>query len=142
MIPSVLKLKEKIYQFLSASQPVIDLATIAIAHPQTSSELQKGKGVVAITQLYDLQEGFVISPSLLYPWLQFACWDTSEPRSTRLLETVITCIESWDSATFSTPDQQVNSINRRRRNGPFFTDKVQLFVASVDVGFKLSTLGV
>ncbi len=139
MIPSILALKSKVFELLTGDVSVSALADVGAAHPLEPSKVTPNKGFVAITQVYDLQEGTVITRNLLYPWLQFACWDISDPRATRLLEAVVNCIESWTAIALQSPGQKVNSINRRRRNGPFFDDKTQLFVASVDVGFKLST---
>lgn len=140
MIPSVMRLKARIFDFLTGCTELMQLTNVGIAHPGQATDLKNGKGYIAITQLYDGLEGRYLTRSLLYPWLQFACWHTTEPRATLLLERLINWIEKWQPADFSTDDQRVNFINRRNRSGPLYDPKTQLFVSSVDIGFNLSNL--
>lgn len=139
-VPSVATLKSKLWSYLSARPEITAMATISPTHPTATGDLTSTKGRVVISQLYDTLEGSIVTRALLAPTLQFACWGTSEPFATQLLEKVVAALEGWRPSTFAMPGQKLETIRRSRRTGPLFDSKVSLFVTSVDATFKISTL--
>ena len=139
-IPSVATLKSRLWSYLNARTEITSAATISPTHPTATGDLTSTKGRIVISQLYDTLEGTIVTRSLLAPTLQLACWGTSEPFATQLLERVVNALEQWTPASFAMSGQKLETIRRSRRTGPLFDSKVSLFVSSVDVTFKISTL--
>lgn len=139
-VPSVAALKSRLWSYLTGRSEIAAIATISPTHPTAAGDLTSSKGRIVITQLYDTLEGSVVTQALLAPTLQFACWGTSEPFATQLLEKVVAALQQWTPANFVMPGQKLETIRRSRRTGPLFDSKVSLFVTSVDATFKLSTL--
>lgn len=136
VLPSVQKLKAKVFDYLSPR--LASLARVSPVHPNTTADVKATQGWVVVSYLYDGLEGQVVTRAVLYPWLRFTCWHTSEPLCSQLMETLVEELEQWTAPDLTMTGQRVNSINRRGRFGPMLDNKLQLWLSSIDVGFSLT----
>ena len=139
VIPSPGTLKSALWSFLTANPNLAAIASVHPIHPTTKGELSNGKGRVVMSQITDTLEGTIVTRKILQPIIQCACWGTTEPFTTTLLETLVATLETWTPSTLTMSGQKLESLARLRRVGPVFDAKTSLFVSSIDLRCTIST---
>lgn len=138
MYPSVAKLEQAIYTYLSSRPVLITRADIAQTHPRSQADLTGGKGRVVIGFINDMRENSQISRGSSAPSFQFVCYAKDYANSRRLQELVITEIERWGESDFLMSGQRLLTTVKINSYGPAYETDASLYMSNVEYRFSLT----